>query len=155
MDSRALEAVSPLFLCARGGGSDVSIHWAVFSILGIRASWVASSQVNNDMTQCLKDQNISCLFWPGALPVATQPFPPHPYSSPQCQVLWSTLSSLSLPWLATAASRAELPSAKENPAGGPAPWTPSNRLVQQDLHLEPLPDSRVWFSWCPYLKGAG
>lgn len=67
-------------LCAHGGGSDVSTRWAIFGVLSTRASWVASSQINNDMTQCLKAQNISCHFWPGALPAATPASPPpHPH----------------------------------------------------------------------------
>lgn len=78
ISGRALDTVSSLCLCAHSGGSDVSTHWAVVSVLGTRASWVASSQINNDMTQCLKAWNISCLFWPGALPAATPAFPSTP-----------------------------------------------------------------------------
>lgn len=155
ISGRALDTVSSLFLCAHSGGSDVSTHWAVVSVLGTRASWVASSQINNDMTQCLKAWNISVSFGLVPCPLPPQPFPPRPHCGLQCQVLWSTLSSLSLPRLATAAVRAELLSAKENPAPGPAPWTPSNRLVLQDLHLELLSHSRVWFScWCLCLRDA-
>lgn len=159
MKARALDMMSSLgtlFLCAQGGGSDVSTHRAIFSTLGTRAYWMVSSQINNDMAQCLKAQSISCLFWPGGLPAATPAFPSTPpLQSPVPGSMEHSELSVPAP-VGTAAARAELPSAKENPAVGPAPWTPSNRLVQQDLHLEPLSHSRVCFScWCLYLWDAG
>lgn len=56
-------------LCVHRGGSDTNTHWVIFRIMGTRVCWVVfSSQINNDMTKCLKALNSSCLFWPAATP---------------------------------------------------------------------------------------
>lgn len=48
--------------------------------MGTSAPWMASSsQINNQMTQRLKAQKISCLHWPRALPAANlEPLEPSP-----------------------------------------------------------------------------